>query len=295
LKRVARILPLLSILGLASCFGSTVSNLFVTDVDVTPGNPSIVIAGTQAFILNVTFVDGTTDHENPNATTWTSSNTAVATINRMGIATGVAPGTTTIGGSFQGNVAHTVLTVTNLQPGIAVRGDSSTLFVTNLARQQQLEFAANKLSDSITVLSSDDNAGADETASASDSARGTATAGNSAADAAHNSSIAGEGSASAAFSVHPEHGPAWLAVDPTGKFLFVVNHTSESVSVFSIDWKNAALNAVAGSPIRDVGAKPLSIAIDADGAGLSISHLENKEISRFHIDILNGALTPELQ
>ena len=260
------------------------SNLFVTDVDVTPGNPSIVIAGTQAFILNVTFVDGSTDHENPNATTWTSSNTAVATINRMGIATGVAPGTTTIGGSFQGNVAHTVLTVTNLQPGIAVRGDSSTLIVTNLARQQQLEFAANKLSDSITVLSS---------ANISDGAGDSAVAGET--DGARSIPMERDDAGNPAFSVHPEQGPAWLAVDPSGKFLFVVNQTSESVSVFAIDWKNGALSAVDGSPIRDVGAKPLSIAIDADGAGLSISHLENKEISRFRIDILNGGLNPELQ
>jgi Lactonase, 7-bladed beta-propeller/Bacterial Ig-like domain (group 2) len=275
----------LSILGLASCFGSTVSNLFVTSVDVTPANPSIVIAGTQAFILNVTFVDGTTDHENPNDTTWTSSNTAVATINRMGIATGVAPGTTTIGGSFQGNVAHTVLTVTNLQPGIAVRGDSSTLFVTNLATQQRLQFAANKLSDSVTISSGDDNADAGETASG----------GASATDAARNSSLERDGLTSAAFSVHPEQGPAWIAVDPAGKFLFVVNQTSESVSVFSIDWKNTALNAVAGSPIRDVGAKPLSVAVDADGEHVSVSHLENKDVSRFRIDVLNGALTPEQQ
>jgi YVTN family beta-propeller protein len=258
-KRVARILPLLSILGLTSCFGSSISNLFVTSVNLTPANPSIAATETQAFILNVTFVDGTTDHENPNDTTWTSDNTAVATIAKTGIATAVAPGTTKIGGSFQGNNAHTVLTVTNLtKAAIAVEGDSRTLHVTNPGTGQEMTFAANRLRDSITVSSGGDS-------------------GNVAA---------------AEVSVLPEHGPAWLAIDPSGKFLYVVNHSSESVSAFVIDWKTGALNAVAGSPVR-AGAKPWSVEVDSDGAGLSVAHLEDTDTSRFRIDPATGALTPE--
>ncbi len=249
---------MLSLLGLAACFGSTISNLFVTSVKITPANPSIAIAGTQAFSESVTFADGTTDHENPDHTTWTSDNTAVATINRMGIATGVSVGTATIGGSFQGNNAHTVLTVTDLNPGIAVRGDSRTLHVTNLNTGLEMTFAANRLSDSITVSSGGES----------------------------------ENAASAEISVLPEHGPAWLAIDPTGNHLYVVNHASESVSAFAIDWRAGTLKSVAGSPFR-AGAKPWSVEVDSDGAGLSVAHFEGTEISRFRIDAATGALTPE--
>ncbi|MGB8523550.1 MAG: beta-propeller fold lactonase family protein [Candidatus Acidiferrales bacterium] len=256
---MARILPLLSILGLTSCFGSALTNLLVTSVKLTPANPSIATTGTQAFILSVTFVDGTTDHENPNDTTWTSDNTAVATIAKTGIATGVAPGTATIGGSFQGNNAHTVLTVTNLtKAAIAVEGDSRTLHVTNLATEQEMTFAANPLSDSITVSSGGDS----------------------------------ENAAAAEVSVLPEHGPGWIAIDPSGKFLYVVNHDSESVSVFAIDWRTGALDLVVGSAVQ-AGAKPWSVEVDPDGAGLSVAHLEDTDISRFRIDAATSALTPE--
>jgi lactonase family protein with 7-bladed beta-propeller/Big-like domain-containing protein len=259
IKQVARILPLLSILGLTSCFGSSLTNLLVSSVKLTPANPSIATAGSQAFILSVTYLDGTTDHEPPDETTWTSDNKDVATIDKLGVATGVSAGTANIGGSFQGNNAHTVLTVTGLNKNaIAAVGDSRTLHVTNLATEQKMTFAANPLSDSITVSSGGDS----------------------------------ENAAAAEVSVRPEHGPAWIAIDPSGKFLYVVNHASESVSVFAIEWRTGALNAVEGSPVR-AGAKPWSVEVDPDGAGLSVAHLEDKDVSRFHIDLVNGALTPE--
>jgi DNA-binding beta-propeller fold protein YncE len=235
------------------------TNLLVTSVKLTPANPSIATAGTQAFMLSVTFVDGTTDHEPPNKTTWSSNNTDVATIDKLGVATGVSAGTAIIGGSFQGNNARTILTVTGLtKNAIAVAGDSRTLHVTNLLTEQQMTFAADPMSDSITVSSGSDS----------------------------------ENVAAAEVSVLPEHGPGWLAVDPSGKFLYVVNHASESVSVFAIGWKTGALNAVVGSTVQ-AGAKPWSVEVDPDGAGLSVAHLEDTDISRFRIDPATGALTPE--
>lgn len=256
LNPVVRILPWLSLLGLSACFGSTLTNLLVTSVKLTPANPSVAVSGTQQFILSVTFVDGTTDHEPPNHTTWTSDNSAVATIDKTGIATAVAPGTASIGGSFQGNNAHTVLTVTDLNPSIDVQGDSRTLHVTNRSTRQDLTFEADALSDSITISS------------------------------AHGRVAAAE------VSVFPERGPAWLAIHPSGNYLYVVNHTSESVSAFAIDWKTGALSSIASSPFR-AGARPWSVEIDSDGASLSIAHFDDPNNSRFHIDATTGALTPE--
>lgn len=261
IKQVARILPLLSILGLTSCLGSTLTNLLVTSVKITPANPSIGTTGTQAFMLSVTYVDGTTDHEPPDQTTWTSDNTDVAKIDKLGVATGGSAGTANIGGSFQGNNAHTVLTVTGLKKNaISAVGDSRSLHVTNLATGQEMTFAANPSSDSITVSSGSES----------------------------------ENTAAAEVSVLPEHEPAWIAIDPSGNYLYVVNHASESVSAFAIDWRTGALNAVEGSPVR-AGAKPWSVEVDSDGAGLSVAHLEDTDISRFRIDSTTGALTPEQQ
>jgi Bacterial Ig-like domain (group 2)/Lactonase, 7-bladed beta-propeller len=258
-KRFARILPVLSILGLSACFGPDVKNLFVTSTKLTPANPTIGVGATQQFILNLTYVGGMTDHESPSSTTWSSDNTAVATINTVGIATAVAVGTANILGSYQGNNTHTLLTVT-VAPSVAsaMRGDSRMLQVTNLRTGQEMTFATNGLGDSISV------------------------------------SRGGEGAAAAEISVQPEQGPGWLAADPSGRYLYVVNQTSGSISAFAINWKTGDLTAVVSSPFA-AGVKAWSVEVDPDGAGLSVGHLESDEVSRFRIDPATGALTSDSQ
>ena len=110
LKRLLQILPLLSLLALPGC-GSALGNLLVSSVKLTPAKPSIAVNGTQQFVLVETFIDGTTNHESPANTSWTSTNPAVATINNVGIATGLSGGTATIKGSHKDNDASTLLTV----------------------------------------------------------------------------------------------------------------------------------------------------------------------------------------
>jgi Bacterial Ig-like domain (group 2) len=88
----------------------------LTSISVTPSNPSIIIGGVLQFTATGIFSDGTTQDLTSTAT-WTSSNTAVATISMFqgsqGFATSLmSTGTTTItatSGSVSGN---TVLTVT---------------------------------------------------------------------------------------------------------------------------------------------------------------------------------------
>jgi DNA-binding beta-propeller fold protein YncE len=257
-KRLFQILPLLSILGLCSCLSSAVSNLFVTSTKLTPANPTIAVGATQQFILNETYLDGTTDQEPPNSTTWASDNSAVATVNKMGIATAVAAGTANIAGSHDGNNANTTLTViASADAVIAVQGDSRILQVKNLRSGQQMTFAVNGLRDSVTAWSGDDSTAAET-------------------------------------SVVPERGPGWLAIAPSGDYLYVVNQISGSISAFAIDWKTGSLNAVVSSPFP-AGAKPLSIEVDPDGAGLSVAHLEDSALSRFRIERATGALTADSQ
>ncbi len=258
-KRLVRFLPVLTILSLSGCVSSFVKDLLITSVKITPANPTIAISATQQFSLVVTYVDGQTDHPSPSSTAWSSDNAAVATIDKMGAATGAAAGTANIGGSYHGNNTTTVLTVTApANVAIAVRGDSRVIEVTNLRTRQQMTFAANGLRDSVMV------------------SRGS------------------DGATAAEISVLPERGPAWLAIDASGRYLYVLNVASESVSAFAIDWETGTLQAVVSSPFP-VGAKPSSVEVDPDGAGLSVTHLPGREVSHFLIDPATGALTSDLQ
>jgi hypothetical protein len=256
-KQLAQILPLLSILGLSGCISSDVSNLFITGVKLTPANPTIGATGTQQFELTVTFVDGQTSNVTTSDSTYASDNKAVATVNGSGLATAVATGTANILASYRGNNTKTLLTVTATPLlVIAVQGDSRVLHVMNLRTGRRMTFAANGLGDSLMVARDAERMGATEV------------------------------------TVFPEHGPGWLAIDPSGSYLYVVNHTSQSVSAFSINWKTGELNPVVTSPFP-VAAKPSSVEVNPDGTGLSVAHFRDSTVSYFRIDPATGALTPE--
>jgi DNA-binding beta-propeller fold protein YncE len=256
-KQLVQLLSLLSILGLSSCISSQVSNLFITGVKLTPANPTIAVAATQQFTLTATYLDGQTSNVTTSDTTYSSDNKAVATVNGKGLATAVAVGTANILASYKGNNTKTLLTVSaTALGGIAAQGDSRVLRVTNLRTGQRMTFAANGLRDSVTISRDD------------------------------------AGMAATEVSVLPEHGPGWLAIDPSGSYLYVANHTSESVSAFSIDWKTGELNPVVGSPFA-AAAKPSSVEVNPDGTGLSVAHFQDSTVSYFRIDPATGALTPE--
>jgi DNA-binding beta-propeller fold protein YncE len=256
-KQLVQLLSLLSILGLSSCISSQVSNLFITGVKLTPANPTIGVTGTQQFTLTATYLDGQTSNVTTSDTTYSSDNKAVATVNGKGLATALTAGTANISASYHGNNTKTLLTVSaTALAGITAEGDSRVLHVTNLRTGQRMTFAADGLRDSVMISRDGAGMGANE------------------------------------ISVLPEHGPGWLAIDPSGSYLYVVNHTSESVSAFSINWKTGELNTVVGSPFA-AAAKPSSVEVNPDGTGLSVAHFQDSTVSYFRIDPETGALTPE--
>jgi len=80
--------------------GSTTLNVVggtVTKIDVTPPSPTISLAlnGSFQFAAQATYSDGSTSDVTDTAT-WNSSNTTVATINNVGLATAVTTGQTQI-------------------------------------------------------------------------------------------------------------------------------------------------------------------------------------------------------
>ena len=84
-------------------------------IAVTPANPSVAVAGTQAFVATGTYSD-TTSAIITDLVTWTSGTVATATISNAagsrGVATAVAAGTTTITATLGAVTDSTTLTVT---------------------------------------------------------------------------------------------------------------------------------------------------------------------------------------
>ena len=83
----------------------------LTSIAVTPVNPVIAVGSPQQFTATGTYSDGS--HQDlTNSATWTSSIPSVATISSSGLATGAAPGSTTIQASVGAVHGSTSLTVT---------------------------------------------------------------------------------------------------------------------------------------------------------------------------------------
>ena len=86
---------------------------------MTPANPSIPVGETQPFTATGTYSDNSTQ-DLTSQVTWASATTSVATISndrdRLGMATGVGTGTSTISATLAGVTGSTVLTVTPRRP-----------------------------------------------------------------------------------------------------------------------------------------------------------------------------------
>src|SRR5260370_29507708 len=80
-------------------------------IAVTPSNPSIPKGNQQQFLATGTFTDGSTQNLTSSAT-WSSLNTAAATINASEAATGVGTGSATIQAASGSISGTTTLTLT---------------------------------------------------------------------------------------------------------------------------------------------------------------------------------------
>ncbi len=84
--------------------------------------------------------------------------------------------------------------------------------------------------------------------------------------------------------------PYSVAVDPTGKFAYVANSTSNNVSAFTIDATTGALTLVAGSPFA-AGTSPYSVAVDPMGKFAYVVNNGSDNVSAYAIDATTGILT----
>ncbi|HWR36091.1 MAG TPA: Ig-like domain-containing protein [Clostridia bacterium] len=101
-----------------STTGSTLVNVFAStlqSIQITPNNPAIGVSATQQFTATGTFQDNSTQNIST-LVTWSSSDTAIATISSSGLATAVATGTSTItatASNASGQVTGTVTLTVN--------------------------------------------------------------------------------------------------------------------------------------------------------------------------------------
>jgi trimeric autotransporter adhesin len=107
----------------------TVTPATLSAITIAPANPTIAAGTTQPFTAAGLFSDGSTQDLTASVS-WGSSTPSVATINTSGLATGVAPGQTTITAS-SGSVSNSaVLTVTSaILTGIAVNPVNPSVLV----------------------------------------------------------------------------------------------------------------------------------------------------------------------
>jgi uncharacterized protein YjdB len=105
----------------------TVSPATLTSVAITPATASIASGGTEQYTLTGTFSDGSMQNLG-GSTSWSSSSSAIATINSTGVATGTGVGTATITGQSGSQTATAQLTVTAASLiSLAVTPDSATI------------------------------------------------------------------------------------------------------------------------------------------------------------------------
>ena len=81
-----------------------------------------------------------------------------------------------------------------------------------------------------------------------------------------------------------------MAVDPSGRFVYVANFLDNSVSGYAIDSTSGALTLMPGSPFP--ASFPVSVAVDPTGRFAYVTNLAEGTVSGYTISAITGALTP---
>jgi 6-phosphogluconolactonase (cycloisomerase 2 family) len=84
--------------------------------------------------------------------------------------------------------------------------------------------------------------------------------------------------------------PASVTVDPTGRFVYVVNNVVNSVSAYTINASTGALLAIPGSPFP-TGVQPIFVAVDPTGKFAYVVNYGGNNVSGYTINAGTGALT----
>jgi 6-phosphogluconolactonase len=78
----------------------------------------------------------------------------------------------------------------------------------------------------------------------------------------------------------------------TGRFAYVANQQSNSLSAYSVNAVDGALTGLSGAPFAATGTTPTALVVDPDGQFLYVANNASNNVSIFSIDAASGALTP---
>ena len=76
-----------------------------------------------------------------------------------------------------------------------------------------------------------------------------------------------------------------------GRFAYVVNQVSNTISAFVINPSSGFLTPVAGSPFASTGTTPVAAVVDPNGAYLYVANNGSNDVSVYAIDNTTGALS----
>jgi 6-phosphogluconolactonase len=78
----------------------------------------------------------------------------------------------------------------------------------------------------------------------------------------------------------------------TGRFAYVANQLSNTISIFAINADNGALSAIVGSPYPVADIAPTALGLHPDGTFLYVTNNGSNTVAVFAIDPTTGLLTP---
>jgi len=293
----------------------------IVSITVTPVNPSVQLGTTQQFTATGTFSDGSTENLS-SSVTWSSTSTAVATIDASGLATSKGQGTSTItatSGTISGSTVFTVtapalvsLTVTipaTLFLGITQQATATGTFTD--ASQQDVTGIVVWTSGKPFVATIDAKGVITPTATGIDTVTasiGAVSASASFVDLATPRFIYASSRHSDGLSIlavdpltsklrniaYKALGsgvfPMGVAAHPTKPWVYVLEGASKQVAALAVE-ANGSLNFISGGPFS-TGDSATAITIDPAGRLLFITNAgSSNTVSAFSIDQNSGALS----
>jgi 6-phosphogluconolactonase (cycloisomerase 2 family) len=82
-----------------------------------------------------------------------------------------------------------------------------------------------------------------------------------------------------------------VVVDPTGRFAYVANESTNDVAAYTIDASTGALTSISGSSFT-TETYPISVTVDPTGRFVYVANNQSYNISAFAINTSTGGLTP---
>jgi len=88
--------------------------------------------------------------------------------------------------------------------------------------------------------------------------------------------------------------PEAVAVDPTGRFVYVANRGSSDVSMFAVDATSRTLRLLQPERVK-TGGEPQSIAVDPTGRFAYVANFssEANSVGMYRIEMTSGQLIPQ--